>query len=148
MRKLLCLGAAFLVLAGLGAFVLGTDGEIGPEALITEADRRFDRWREPFDFDAYEARLLGAIELWEEALGVLPTENVQSRSYVLNRLAQAYFELSSRGRTPPSPVSDSIRRSARRRKPAVSGLRCGVQATLPRSSGTGTRSDSGSTTTR
>jgi len=93
MRKFARTPLAILVSACFCVGVFGSDGATDPGNLIEEADRRFDRWSEPFDFDAYEARLLGAIELWEEALGVLPTENVQSRSYVLNRLAQAYFEL-------------------------------------------------------
>ena len=37
--------------------------------------------------------LRGAISLWEEALSLLPVENVQSRSHVLGRLSQAHFEL-------------------------------------------------------
>lgn len=79
--------AALLVLALQVA--LGQD----PGALISEADRLYDRWSGPFDFAAYEARLRRAIELWEEALPLIPPAQVQTKSHVLNRLAQAYFEL-------------------------------------------------------
>jgi hypothetical protein len=62
-------------------------------ALIAEADQLYDRWSGPFDFAAYEAKLRHAIALWEEALPLIPADQVQTEAHVLNRLAQAYFEL-------------------------------------------------------
>ena len=68
---------------------------VDPVAAIAEADALFDRWSGPFDFVAYEADLRGAIERWELALDGLAESDVQTRSHVLNRLAQAYFELAT-----------------------------------------------------
>lgn len=64
-----------------------------PGALIAEADQVYDRWSGPFDFVAYEANLRQAIALWEQALPLIPADQVQTRAHVLNRLAQGYFEL-------------------------------------------------------
>jgi hypothetical protein len=64
-----------------------------PAALIAEADGLYDRWSGEFDFAAYEGRLRRAIELWEQALPLIPADQVQTKTHVLNRLAQAYFEL-------------------------------------------------------
>ena len=61
--------------------------------LIAAAEHLYNRWSSPFDFTAYEASLREAICLWEDALTLLPEDNVQSHSHVLNQLAQAYFEL-------------------------------------------------------
>lgn len=78
----------------VGACALAEEASAAdPAALIAQAETAFDRWTEPFDFDAYEADLRLAIDLWEEALPLLAEDNVQSRSGVLNRLAQAFFEL-------------------------------------------------------
>jgi tetratricopeptide (TPR) repeat protein len=96
MRKLLGVGvvvSAVCVWSCLGFTAVAGSAPDDPCASIAEADRLFDRWSMPFDFEAYEASLRGAIALWEEALPGLPEANVQSRSHVLNRLAQAYFEL-------------------------------------------------------
>lgn len=62
-------------------------------ALIAEAGSCHDRWSKPFDFDSYEASLRRAIDLWEEALALLPMEDVQARIRVHNSLSQAHFEL-------------------------------------------------------
>lgn len=70
-----------------------SNGPGGSVDAIAEADGLFDRWSGPFDFATYETSLRGAISLWEEALGALTVEELQSRAYVLNHLAQAYFEL-------------------------------------------------------
>ncbi|MGQ9733575.1 MAG: TRAP transporter TatT component family protein [Candidatus Bipolaricaulia bacterium] len=64
-----------------------------PEALIAEADALYDRWSGPFDFAAYEGRLRRALELWEMALPLVPADQVETKAHVLDRLAQAYFEL-------------------------------------------------------
>ena len=93
MRKRLCVSIVVMVLTALvGLMTAGQ--EIDPFDRIAEAALLFDRWSGPFDFEAYESSLRGAIDLWEAALPLLPDENVQSRSHVLNHLAQAYFELS------------------------------------------------------
>jgi len=61
--------------------------------LIAAAEEAFDRWTQPFDFSLYRERLEAAISLWEEALPGIPEEDSAARQYVLNRLAQAHFEL-------------------------------------------------------
>ena len=61
--------------------------------LIEDAEALFDRWNGAFDFTAYRQRLEDAIDLYEQALALLPEESLPSRSIVLNRLARAYFEL-------------------------------------------------------
>jgi tetratricopeptide (TPR) repeat protein len=63
------------------------------EDLIAQADAAFDRWTEPFDFTGYRGRLETAVALWQEALPLIPEDDVVSRAHVLNRLAQAHFEL-------------------------------------------------------
>jgi len=59
--------------------------------LIAKADAAFDRWSQPFDFSSYQERLETAVSLWEKALPLI--DDTTTRSHVLNRLAQAYFEL-------------------------------------------------------
>lgn len=96
MNRLACAALAVIALAVLSSASVGAEAEasVGDAlVLIAEADDLYDRWSGPFDFDTYETSLRGAILLWEEALGLLPGENVQSRSHVLTRLSQAYFEL-------------------------------------------------------
>ena len=84
---------AAIVSSCMGSVAIEDPVALDPAVAIAEANRLFDRWSSPFDFDAYEASLGGAIEQWEGALTALPESDVQSRSRVLNRLAQAYFEL-------------------------------------------------------
>ncbi len=62
-------------------------------ALIAEADAAFDRWAGPFEFAAYRERLETAVALWERALPLIPEDDPASRAQVLDRLAEAYFEL-------------------------------------------------------
>lgn len=64
-----------------------------PAELISEADALYDRWSGPFDFATYEGQLRRAIALWEEALPLLTSDQVQTKAHVLNRLSQGYFEL-------------------------------------------------------
>lgn len=65
-----------------------------PAVLIAQAEQLFDRWDgEGFDFAAYEGRLRQAIGLWEEALPLIPADQIQTEAHVLDRLAQGYFEL-------------------------------------------------------
>ncbi len=61
--------------------------------LIGRADASFDRWSGSFSFSTYEAQLRKALSLYEEALPSVLTDELQTRSHVLNRLAQGYFEL-------------------------------------------------------
>jgi len=78
------------------AALTGSDAaaaEADPGALIAAAEAAYDRWGAPFDYGAYETPLRSAIDLWEQALPLLPEDAVQSRSHVLNRLSQAFFEL-------------------------------------------------------
>ncbi len=60
--------------------------------LIETADTAFARG-DGFSLDSYEAKLQEAISTYEQALGVIPEDAVQTRAYVLNRLSEAYFEL-------------------------------------------------------
>lgn len=76
------------------ASVLATQS-VSPDPLVEEADALFDRWTDEFDFDTYEERLRGAIGLYEEALLLLDVADVARQTHVLNRLAQAYFELAT-----------------------------------------------------
>jgi tetratricopeptide (TPR) repeat protein len=64
-------------------------------ALLAEAEASYDRWSEPFDFAAYETSLRRAIDLWKEALPLLPADDDATRVEVLNRLSRAYFELAT-----------------------------------------------------
>jgi len=78
------------------AALTGSDAaaaEADPATLTAAAEAAYDRWGTPFDYNAYEGPLRSAIDLWEQALPLLPEDAVQSRSHVLNRLSQAYFEL-------------------------------------------------------
>jgi tetratricopeptide (TPR) repeat protein len=61
--------------------------------LIAEADAAFDRWTGVFEFSAYQQRLETAVSLWEQALPLIPEDDASTWAHVLNRLAQAYFEL-------------------------------------------------------
>jgi len=64
-------------------------------ALLADAGLAYDRWSEPFDLASYEASLRHAIDVWEEALPLIATDDVATRVEVLNRLSQAYFELAT-----------------------------------------------------
>jgi len=81
-----------MVVVAMSAF-LSVAQDATLDDLLTEADSAYDRWSVPFDFDAYEASLRRAVDLWEEALPRIPDEAVQTLSHVLVRLAQAEFEL-------------------------------------------------------
>jgi tetratricopeptide (TPR) repeat protein len=71
--------------------VLGLAADVN--TFLAEAEAAYDRWTEPFDFVAYEASLRRAIDLWEQALELLPEGDVPTRIHVLNSLSQATFEL-------------------------------------------------------
>lgn len=61
--------------------------------LLAEADALYDRWSDPFDFDAYQADLAAAIDRYEQALPLIPDDASHILASVLNRLARACFEL-------------------------------------------------------
>jgi len=61
--------------------------------LIASADASFDRWSGTFSFSDYQGNLQVALGLYEVALPAIAPDELQTRSYVLNRLAQGYFEL-------------------------------------------------------
>jgi hypothetical protein len=84
-----------LVLVGIAVISQDAPEVTAQEAtdLIAEANVDFDRWTEPFDFASYQERFETAIALRDQALPLLPEDNVASRAHVLNHLAQAYFEL-------------------------------------------------------
>jgi len=83
------IGLVILSLVFLSIGVLGST----PRSLIEEADRLYDRWSGGFDLSSYGENLREAISLYEAALAGLPEESLQTRAYVLNRLARAEFEL-------------------------------------------------------
>jgi len=95
MKKLVA-ATTFLLTAWLVCLwaAVGTEApDQDAKDLIAAAEALYDRWSDPFDFDAYEVSLREAILRWEDALTLLPKDGVQSRAHVLNHLAQAYFEL-------------------------------------------------------
>ena len=87
-----------IALGGSAGFSQEAEQAVG---LIAEADATFDRWNGPFDFDAYRARLETSIALWEEALPLIPDQDLAVRAHTLTRLAQAYFELGEAYLTDP-----------------------------------------------
>ncbi|SQD93089.1 protein of unknown function [Candidatus Bipolaricaulis anaerobius] len=80
-------GAVALV-AALGVVGSGTS----PQEKLAAAEALYNRWDGAFEFTAYEARLRGAISLWEEVLAATDL-TVDEREAVLVRLSRAYFEL-------------------------------------------------------
>ena len=91
MRRLLPYIVLFLLIASIGMVVHGQDAT----ALIDEADHAYDRRGSSFDFALYETALRQAIILWEEALPLIPNDQVQTKAHVLNSLAQGCFELAT-----------------------------------------------------
>lgn len=87
-QRVLAILTAVAVVCGGGVAAAQEAGE-----LIQQADAAFDRWTGGFDFAAYQARLETAIRLWEQALPLVPAEDVAVQAHVLNHLAQAYFEM-------------------------------------------------------
>jgi len=63
------------------------------EGLLSRAEELYDPGVGSFDFAAYETRLREAIDLYEQSLVLLPTDDAVNRLAVLHRLARAYFEL-------------------------------------------------------
>ncbi|RLE35673.1 hypothetical protein DRJ12_04975 [Candidatus Acetothermia bacterium] len=89
MRRSGSIGLVILSSVFLSIGVIGST----PSSLIKEADHLYDRWSGGFDLVSYGENLKGAISLYETALAALPEESLQTRAYVLNRLARAEFEL-------------------------------------------------------
>lgn len=82
--------ARILIISGL----LMIFPAIGKTAnIIAKADDCINRWNKDFYLVAYQAALGSALVLDEEALTTVQDVQVQTRSYILNRLAQGYFEL-------------------------------------------------------
>jgi tetratricopeptide (TPR) repeat protein len=82
-----------LVVLSFGGAYLNVVGSPDPSTLIEQAEESFDRWNTPFDFVGYRDRLETAIGLWEQSLPEIPADQTQTKTRVLNRLSQAYFEL-------------------------------------------------------
>ena len=80
--------AAILVI-GMALAVLATE----PDSLISEADQLYDRWSGDFNYETYQADLEAAIDLYQQALDVLPDDDIEVRSDLLVLLSQACFEL-------------------------------------------------------
>lgn len=91
-RSALVVAAIVVGFAALSALAAES---ASPAFLVEQADALFDRSTGTFDFDAYEGRLREAICLYEEALPLLDATDVALQARVLNRLAQAYFELAT-----------------------------------------------------
>lgn len=92
MRRLTLYPALFLLVASIGLIACG-QAEQDAATLINKADQVFDRTEGTFNFTLYESALRQAITLWEEALPLIPADQVQTKAHVLNGLAQGYFEL-------------------------------------------------------
>ena len=82
-----------LVIIAACVILLSVAGLAQTPNLIASADASFDRWSGHFSFSAYETQLREALALYEQALPDIPPAELQTRSHVLNRLAQGYFEL-------------------------------------------------------
>ncbi|MEA3238318.1 MAG: TRAP transporter TatT component family protein [Candidatus Bipolaricaulota bacterium] len=82
-----------LVLIAACVILLSVPGLAQTPNVIANADASFDRWSDTFSFSDYQAQLLHSLALYEEALPTIDSSALQTRSYVLNRLAQGYFEL-------------------------------------------------------
>jgi tetratricopeptide (TPR) repeat protein len=93
---------AVTALLGLCLLLLGLAAAAQQASdLIAQGDAAFDRWSQPFNFTAYQQKLQLAIVLWERALPLLPAGETQTEAHVLNRLAQAYFEMGEAYLTAP-----------------------------------------------
>ena len=64
-----------------------------PDSLISEANQLYDRWSSDFNYEAYQADLEAAIDLYQQVLDLLPEEAIEARLDVLVQLSQACFEL-------------------------------------------------------
>ncbi len=82
-----------LAIAVVCAILLSVPALAQTSDLIARADASFDRWSGTFSLSSYRAQLQQAISLYEQVLPNIPLAALQTRSHVLNRLAQGYFEL-------------------------------------------------------
>lgn len=121
-RAIVVVCLATLVLIGAVAVSQDSPALAAQEVtdLIAAADAAFDRWTEPFEFSAYQERLESAVSLWEQALPRIPNGDVPTRAHVLNRLAQAYFELGEAYLTEPAQRQEAYGRGKDR---ALASLR-------------------------
>ena len=83
--------AFIAAIAVIGMTLAASATEI--DLLIAEADQLYDRWSGTFDYEAYQADLEAAIDLYQQVLDLLPEENAEVRFDLLVRLSQASFEL-------------------------------------------------------
>ncbi len=81
--------AAAILVIGMTIAVSATE----VDALIAEADQLYDRWSGDFNYETYQADLEAAIHLYQQALDLLPEEDIEARFDLLVRLSQACFEL-------------------------------------------------------
>ena len=82
-----------LVIIAACVILFSVPGLAQASNVIASADASFDRWNGTFAFSDYQGKLQEALALYEEALPTIASDALQTRSYVLNRLAQGYFEL-------------------------------------------------------
>jgi len=80
---------AAIIVIGMAVDMLATEAN----QLIAEADQLYDRWSGTFDYEAYQANLEAAIDLYQQVLDLLPEEEFEARLNLLVRLSQACFEL-------------------------------------------------------
>lgn len=80
---------AAIIVIGMAFALSATEAN----SLIAEADQLYDRWSGDFDYAAYQEDLEAAIDLYQQALGLLPEEDTEVRLDLLVRLSQASFEL-------------------------------------------------------
>ena len=79
------------VITAIGMAV--TVSAIETDSLIAEADQLYDRWSGHFNYEAYQGELQAAYDLYQQALELLPDEDIDTRFGLLVRLSQASFEL-------------------------------------------------------
>lgn len=81
-----------IVLVLLGLVILPVSAAPPSRDLINTADAAFARGL-GFSLVAYATSLRNALTAYEQALLLIPADAVQTRAYVLDRLARGYFEL-------------------------------------------------------
>lgn len=80
---------AAIAVIGMTLAVSATEAD----QLIEQADQLYDRWSGDFNYEAYQADLEAAIDLYQQALDLLPEEDIKARFDLMVLLSQACFEL-------------------------------------------------------